>query len=49
MFKKLFQGEKNKAKNEVTQRQVDLITEIDKGKKGFFYGDLEDDKEYKKM
>ena len=47
MFKKLFHGEKNKAKNEVTQRQVDLISEIDKGKKGFFYGDLEDDKEYK--
>ena len=48
MFK-YFQSEKKKAKNEVTQRQVDLISEIDKGKKGFFYGDLEDDKEYKKM
>lgn len=44
-----FQSEKKKEYDEITQRQIDLISEIDKGTKGFFYGDLEDDKEYIKM
>ena len=45
-----FQTKKKlEAEDEITQRQLDLIAEIDKGKKGFFYGDLEKDKEYVKM
>ena len=41
-----FKKEKKKVNDDVTQRQIDLISEIDKGVKGFFYVDVEDDKEY---